>query len=423
MRANLNDILTKDFIERFQDSFAFATGFGVVFTDQQGNHIGSGSNFSPFCQQINKTRHGADCCAHTNRNAIQMAIKTQRPSIYICHAGLVNIEIPLTFEGEYIGAFTAGQVLCSDENAYPKDILSAPYPWLETEDARQKFQQIKVLTKQQIEATAVSLENIANYIIQTAMYNLLQEKLIAEQERRLEYERKQLEMEHQLKLAELDALQKQVTPHFIFNVLSSVSRLISMGSCDSARNILDSFSRMLRYRLSDTTSNITLAQELDYVENYLKIQKHRFSDRLEFEIMCEEEAADLELPWFSLQPLVENAIEHGLLPLEYGGLLKIICRQIGEDVHIQISDDGTGMSTEKMQEVSQRMFGEADSKSNLHVGMRNAYRRLKLLFEDRLDFSVESQPDSGTMVSIWIRRPFIDPAARPIPGAQRLLLG
>lgn len=404
MKFTLRDILTKDFIERFQDSFAFATGFGVVFVDLEGNHIGEGSNFSIYCRKMNETKEGAAYCASTNRKAIGIAIKTNKPSIYICHAGLVNIEIPLTYEGEYIGAVTAGQVLCSDGYIYPKDSVISAFPWMESDEAKEFFSNVKTLTRQQIEATAVSLENIANYIIQMTMYNKLQERLVEEQSRRLQYEKRQIEMEHQLKVAELDALQKQVTPHFIFNVINSISRLISMEKYDSAKNMLDSFSKMLRYSLYDINTNITLNQELEYIENYLKIQKHRFADRLEYEIITNDDLADMSIPYFSLQPLVENAIEHGLLPLEYGGLLKIICKSEDGIARIEIIDDGVGISSERLRKIRDNLERGNNYPGTSHVGMRNCYRRLMLMFEDRLGFTIDSSIDTGTKVSISIRR-------------------
>jgi len=209
----LRDILTDEFKEQFQDSFAHTTGFGVVFVDLDGNHIGEGSNFTPFCAEINKTAEGAEYCSKTNRNAIEIAIATNKPCIYVCHAGLINIEVPVKYNGEYIGAFTAGQVLCSDMDSYPKDDEPTTMAWLETEEATEYFKKIKVLTRQQIESTAKALENITNYIIQNLMYSKLQESLIEEQNKAIAFDKAKAEMEHALKLAELDALQKQVTPH------------------------------------------------------------------------------------------------------------------------------------------------------------------------------------------------------------------
>lgn len=398
----LKDIITKEFREQFQDSFAYATGFGVVFVDLDGKHIGEGSNFTPYCAEINKTSEGASYCAETNRRAIELAIRTKKPCIYVCHAGLVNIEVPLTYNGEYIGAFTAGNVLCSDMNSYPRNTELNSIPWLETEESKEYFSKIKVLTKQQIDSTATALENMTNYIIQSIMYNKLQEKLAEEHKKTLEYEKIQIEMEHQLKLAKLDALQKQVTPHFIFNVLGSISRLISLENYSVAKNMLDSFSDMLRYSLSNLTTNITLEQELNYIQNYLVIQKIRFSDRLKYIIDCDNDILNLKIPYFSLQPLIENALEHGLLSQLNGGELKLTCSSNNDNYLIQIVDNGKGMSENQLLDIKSRIYEIGNPNNNKHVGIKNSYNRFKLMFEDRLTYTIESKLGEGTGITIRI---------------------
>lgn len=402
MKVLLEDILTEEFLNTFQDSFAYATGFGVVFVDLDGNHIGDGSNFSKFCAAINRTKEGARYCAHTNKNAIDLAIKSKKPSIYVCHAGLVNIEIPLVYEGEYIGAITAGQVLCSDITDYPRDDKLSEFPWLKTEEARDYFKNIKVLTKKQIEATAIALQNLTNYIIQNTMYHKLQENLYKEKQKNLEYEKKQIEMEHQLKLSELDALQKQSTPHFMFNVLNSISRLISMKNYDRALKLLDSFTQMLRYSLSNISSDITLEEELQYIKNYLEIQTTRFSDRIEYELCIEKETLGLKVPYFSLQPLVENAIEHGLFPLSNGGKVTISCKKLYEVYRIEIKDNGIGFDDNKLEEVKNKIFCNLYKNSNKHIGIYNCYRRFKLMYEDDFEFFIESVPNIGSHITINI---------------------
>ncbi len=402
MKIELKDILTEEFLNQFQDSFAYATGFGVVFVDLDGNHIGEGSNFSKFCAEINKTKEGASYCAQTNRNAIDIAIKSKRSSIYVCHAGLINIEIPLTFDGEYIGAITAGQVLCSDMDDYPKDVKSDSMPWLKTEEAAEYFKNIKILTRQQIDATATALENFTNYIIQNTMYNKLQEKLNQEHQKNLEYERKQIEMEHQLKLAELDALQKQVTPHFVFNVISSISRLISMKEYPVAIDMLDSFAQMLRYSLSNVSSEITLEQELNYIKNYLTIQKNRFSERVEYEIISDKEVLSFNIPYFSLQPLVENAIEHGLLPLSNGGKVIVTCKSFKKHFTIEISDNGIGIDSIKIEDIKNSLITNQNTQHNNHIGLYNCYRRFKLMYGEDVEFSIASKPGHGTSIFISI---------------------
>lgn len=399
---DLKDIITDEFKQNFQDSFAYATGFGVVFVDLDGKHIGEGSNFTPYCAEINKTKEGASYCASTNRKAIEIAIETKNPCIYVCHAGLINIEVPLTYNNEYIGAFTAGQVLCSDMEDYPKDIKLDSMPWMNTKEAAEYFSKIKVLTKQQIESTATALENMTNYIVQSLMYAKLQEKLVEERNKTIEYEKAQIEMEHQLKLAELDALHKQVTPHFIFNVLGSVSRLISLKNYTLAKEMLNSFSAMLRYSLSNIRSKITLAQELKYIQSYLNIQKIRFSDRIKYNIDYDEEILMLKIPYFSVQPLIENAIEHGLLPLEDGGELELSCITKDKSYIIEIKDNGVGMSEDLLTSINNNIKGDTMHSDNGRVGIRNSHNRFMLMFENNVTFAIESSPGKGTKIIIEI---------------------
>lgn len=402
-KIELKDIITKEFTEQFQDSFAYATGFGVVFVDLDGNHIGQGSNFTPYCAEINKTKEGAFYCAETNKRAIQLAIKTKKPCIYVCHAGLINIEVPLTYNGEYIGAFTAGNVLCSDIDSYPRNDEFRSIAWLETEEAKVYFSKIKVLTKQQIDSTAKALENMTNYIIQSIMYNKLQEKLAEEHKKTLEYEKMQIVMENQLRLANLDALQKQVTPHFIFNVLGSISRLISLGNYTVAKDMLDSFSDMLRYSLSNLTTSITLEQELNYIQNYLSIQKIRFSDRLRYSIHSDDDMQSIKIPYFSLQPLIENAIEHGLLSQINGGELRLTCSSDDNNYLIQIEDNGKGINEKELNYIRNRLYENANPNSK-HVGIKNSYNRFKLMFEDRLNYAIDSKLDEWTRITIKISK-------------------
>lgn len=398
---NLRDIITEDFQNEIQDSFAFATGFGVVFTDEKGNHIGPGGNFCRFCNKINETPEGAHYCAYSNKQAIEIALTTKKPSIYICHAGLVNIEIPLIYKGNCVGAITAGQVLCSEENTYPQDQVAGKINWLSNPVLASYYREVEIMNCQQIEAATTSLLTITNYIIQNLAYTQVQKELARKSEELLRAENKRIELEKQLKQAQLDALQKQVTPHFIFNVINSVSRLLSLEEYETAQEMLNSFSQMMRYSLSDLRSTVPLCRELDYIRNYLAIQNIRFGNRIHYEISCDEELNSLYIPFFSLQPLVENSIEHGLLCKENGGKLTLRCvRKESYDL-ISIEDNGVGIPLKKLNELrfQQLSFRCVQKK---HVGLHNSYRRLRLMFGGNMTFSFDSQEGAGTRIMIKI---------------------
>lgn len=401
---NLRDIITEDFQNEIQDSFAFATGFGVVFTDAQGNHIGPGGNFCRFCNKINETKEGAHYCALSNKNAIELALETKKPSIYICHAGLVNIEIPLIYDGNCVGAITAGQVLCSEENAYPQDEIASEINWLEDPELASYYREVEIMDCHQIEATTTALSNMTNYIIQTLAYSQIQETLARKSEQLLREENHRIHLEKQLKLAQLDALQKQVTPHFIFNVINSISRLLSLKEYDTAEQMLNSFAEMMRYSLLDIRSSVSLKQELDYIRNYLSIQQIRFGERIQYLIDCEEELLDFAIPFFSLQPLVENSIEHGLLNKADGGQLTLTCTRHDDFDLIEISDNGIGISPEKLEDIRSDARQTEATQNEQHVGLRNCYNRFRLLFGDRMEFHLDSVENEGTQITIKISR-------------------
>lgn len=397
MPIEIRDIVTEEFQTDIQDSFALATGFGVVFLDREGRHIGKGGNFCKFCHAINETQAGSRACTLSNKHAIELALKTQKLSIYICHAGLVNIEIPLTSDGEHIGAITAGQVLCDDMTAYPKDDVDSTMDWLANAEYAGYYQEIEVMSKRKIEATTKALASISNYIMQTASYNKSRQDLLL-------YEKRQIELEHQLKLAELDALQKQVSPHFIFNIINSVSRMVSLGEYDTAGKMLDAFAHMMRYRLSNIQSTVTLKQEIAYIENYLSIQKIRFGPRIRYSIDCDEEAEDLPIPFFSLQPLVENSIEHGLLGLENGGEVRLRCRHHADCDEILLEDGGVGISAENLRSLRALLEDIGPRITQEHVGIFNSYSRLRHQYGERLQLQLDSRPGAGTTITITIRR-------------------
>ncbi len=397
----LGQIIGEDYRQEVQEFFAFATGFGVVFIDNEGRHIGPGSNFSRFCNGINACPEGAARCAGSNRQAMGIGLGTLQPCIYICHAGLINIEIPLIYEGQCVGALTAGQVLCEDDEGYPKDQPFDYSHWPEAETLRGYYTELPRRSRKQIEATAAALAGISSYILQKVAYGQIQADLAANREKLLLYEKQKLELENQLKRAQLDALQKQVTPHFIFNVINSVSRLISLSEYATAQEMLDSFAKMMRYSLSSVQPEVFLEQELGYIQNYLTIQRIRFGQAVRYEIECDARLHKLRIPFFSLQPLVENSLEHGLLSCQAGGRLRLCCTMEEGSCHIRLSDDGTGISPARLAQIRAECLSKNPAAPpREHIGLYNCFTRLSLLFGEGLSFDIQSQPGKGTAIHI-----------------------
>lgn len=329
-------------------------------------------------------------------------MKTKKPSIYICHAGLVNIEIPLMHRGKCIGAITAGNVRCSEGDIYPREPVPDNINWFDDPELAKYYKEIHCMTKDQIEGTATALSNITNYIIQTAAYSQMQEDYAKKTEELLKAEMRRSQLEEQLKIAQLDALQKQITPHFIFNVINSISRLMSLEEYNTAKDMLDSFAQMMRYNLSNIKSFVTLRQEMDYIESYLAIQKIRFGTRISYLVKCAEEIESMCIPFFSIQPLVENAVEHGILNKITGGRISVSAITHERSVHICVEDNGIGIQKSQLEDIHHALKGTIPRKSQKCVGLYNCYQRFLLMFGNNIDFSINSHVGKGTNITIKI---------------------
>ena len=228
----------------------------------------------------------------------------------------------------------------------------------------------------------------------------LRDKVDAE-ERLLEEKKKNLEYEAMLDKATFLALQTQTNPHFLYNTLNSIDRTIQLGNTDAARLMLKSLSDLMRYNLSDGNVPAVLREEIEVTKEYLAIQKVRFSDRLSYAIEIDDALLDtVFLPRFTLQPLVENAIIHGIAGKEDGGTVKIKAEENDDGVIIlTIEDDGIGMTESAINEAMNKSW-----RASKHIGISNTRHRMELFMPSEDVFTIDSTPGEGTRITIRLRR-------------------
>jgi len=199
--------------------------------------------------------------------------------------------------------------------------------------------------------------------------------------------------QHLLK-ARMDALTSQINPHFLFNTLNTVSSLIRFDP-DMARGVVLKLSNILRRLLRKHETFVPLREELEFIDDYLDIEVIRFgSDKLQIFKEVDEETLDVFVPSMLLQPIVENAIKHGLAPRLAGGQIHIRTKHRDGRLTIEIDDNGMGMSNERLLEV----FGGG-------IGISNVHERLRLLYGDHFAMDIRSQEGEGTQIRIEIPEP------------------
>lgn len=397
MRMELKDIIPEDFLVSITNSLTYSTGLGTAFIDREGRHVGSQDSFCSFCSKMNSFPEGVCACEKSNLMALEETIRSGSPHIYICHAGLTSFVVPMMYEGEYLGAITAGQVFCDDPSGYKRYEVDPPVDLIQY-DLKKLYPEIQTLSRLQIESAVIAFQCISNYIIQQIEYNKVQQELSESLTTRLR-------LENQLKIAEIDALQKQIMPHFLFNVLGGVVRLLESGQTEPAKSMLVSFTRMMRYTLTDSAVSVTLEKELGYIGNYLSIQKIRFGNRLNYSIDCSSRYNGILVPFFGIQPLVENALKHGVLSCKDGGNVSISCVVDKEGFVISVSDDGMGISADKLAEIRTLMSKDAGKRPVENVGIYNSSRRFYHMYEDSVRYELTSLPSEGTTVRIVLSEP------------------
>jgi two-component system LytT family sensor kinase len=215
-------------------------------------------------------------------------------------------------------------------------------------------------------------------------------------------ERKLVDQEKALMQARMDALISQINPHFLFNTLNTVSSLIRFDP-DTARTVLLKLSNILRRRLKSQMHFASLRQELEFIDDYLDIEVVRFGrDKLRIRKEVEPETLDLMVPSMILQPLVENAIRHGIGPKIEGGTITLRAMRRRPHLVIEVADDGVGIAEQRRQDI----LGSG-------IGISNVHERLKVLYGQDFSLNIESRPGEGTSIRIEI--PELVASGQPVP--------
>lgn len=203
------------------------------------------------------------------------------------------------------------------------------------------------------------------------------------------------------KNAEVQALQAQINPHFLYNTLDSVNwMLIDRGEYDIS-DIIVSLGSLMRYSIEDENAFVPLDREVGYVVSYLKIQKNRLEDKLEYEVDVEAGVGDEKVPKLILQPLAENAITHGIEPRKQKGKVSIRIRDLGEEIQITVEDDGVGMTPEELARL-QEDTADLEREGHTGIGLRNVDRRIRLHHGEKYRIRIESAYGLGTRVCLRI---------------------
>lgn len=224
--------------------------------------------------------------------------------------------------------------------------------------------------------------------------------LISEIQHKAQLEHELQESKLLLKESQLLNLQSQINPHFLFNTLNTLSKKAYLEGSHETSDLLVSVAGLLRYNLKRLDRPVTLREEVMVLQQYMDIQKARFTDRLQLKMSIDESCLQVDIPGLTLQPIIENAVNYAVEPREEGGVIWFRIQDGKDCVIIEVEDDGPGIEESKIKQILQGQFIQTDGKTT-GIGFTNVVRRLRLFYGYEDIMSIESSAD-GTKVVMKI---------------------
>lgn len=204
--------------------------------------------------------------------------------------------------------------------------------------------------------------------------------------------------------SELDALQSQINPHFLYNTLDSIVWMIEGEQYKEAISMVTALSRLFRISISKGKTIITVAEEAEHARNYMNIQKVRYKNRFKFDMDIEQGILQYSTIKLVIQPILENSIYYGMEYMDGDGLIKVHGYEKDGDIYIDVTDNGPGMTREEVDYLL--VDSERIHKKGSGVGLVNVHQRIRLYFGERYGLEIESEPDVGTCVRIHLPKSF-----------------
>ncbi|MBO1305657.1 PocR ligand-binding domain-containing protein [Enterococcus sp. 669A] len=394
-KLHLTDVIDIDLLQNVQDKLSKLVNVSVVTVDSEGNPVGDLNNFTPFCDLVRSSNVGAQQCIACDAQAEKKSFLENRSITYDCHLGLKDCCVPIIVDGELLGAVLGAQVLIKDPNSEedPRKKFNVPELAAQLEVTESKLQeaidQLAIVEESYLQDCVDLYELIANYLKEMGLKSIAQKQFVQEYQEKLAYEKR-------LKSAELKTIEAQINPHFLFNTLNTIARIAMKENAEDTEEMIYNLSDLLRYNLRQTEEFPTLESELANIKRYLYIQKTRYQDRLNYTIDVPDELLQCCIPNMIMQPIVENAIIHGIEPLLKGGQVAVSVTKEDDSIIVDVSDTGVGMS----EFIKSTILDYSASKKHPGLGVNNSHLRLKDYFGEGYGLVLEKKEGFATTVKI-----------------------
>lgn len=395
----INEIIDMHSLQDIQDKFSKMTNLSAVTVDRYGSPVTAPSNFTRFCNLLRTSKEGYNRCINCDAEGGLKSMMLKKPIVYTCHAGLTDLTAPIIVNGVYLGAMLCGQVFVEDHKNKSTINLKKLSKELELplEELEASLDEIKALKRSKIVDSADFLSIFANYIAEMGVANITHTELLEETKEKMKFQ--QLVKDTQIK-----SIQSQLNPHFLFNTLNTIACMALMENSCKTAELIYALSDILRYSLKNSEDMVEIGFELENIKKYLFIQTTRYITKLSYSIKVPDEILKYKIPAMTLQPLIENAIIHGLEHKNGPGNIEILGEVLLDNsLLIKIVDDGVGMTDDQLDMLLKNL--DSSSNNNSGIGIKLVHDRLSYYFGPEFGVTINSIYNVGT--TVYVKVPLI----------------
>lgn len=392
-KVALIDIVNLPAFEEAADLFYRATNMTFSFPDREGNIVFYPSKErSPFCHLIQSTPRGCELCHLSDKHAAEIAMRERKPMFYTCHAGLIDVVVPVFVGDERIGCFYSGQSLLSPPTPIGFEDIKARVAelGLDADELWEVYKSVPQVNSFKLEMAIELLAIISSHLVRGEI-ELRRERELSKAEVR------KAKLDRDLREMELRLSQAQLNPHFLFNSLNLILGQAMNENATQTAHLVEELSVLLSNALTSIGTMVSLQAEMMSAKAYVEIFRARFGKIIDLKIDLPSSLSKFKVPTLILQPLVENALVHGF-PKAVGEFsLRLVARTINGRVEISVSDNGPGMGKRKLVQMSSAL------KSQRHptklTGLMGLNQRLRYYYPTPPELFLQ-QSDSGMTVTI-----------------------
>ncbi|MEY7999072.1 PocR ligand-binding domain-containing protein [Clostridium sp. Mt-5] len=397
----LDKIIDVGSLQDIQDKYSKLTNLSTITVDRAGVPVIKPSNFSKYCNLIRTSKEGYRRCIDCDAVGGLKSSKLKKPIIYRCHAGLTDFSAPIIVNNVHLGSMLCGQVSIKEDNTKNSIDLKklSKELYLPLDKLKYTLKEVNIVEYEKVKNAADFLYMFANLIAKMGIANITHSELLQETKEKMKFQ--QLARDIQIK-----SIQAQINPHFLFNTLNTMASMSLLESSNNTVELIYALSDILRYSLRNSDKMVNISTEIDNIKKYLFIQSVRFKDKLDYEINISSNVLDCKIPAMTLQPIIENAVIHGIEPKKEFGKVRIISKILSEKyIVFEIQDNGVGMGAKELKSLKNKMNSSNKDDSNISIGIQIVQDRIKYYFGSQYGIDIKSSINVGT--TVYIKLPLV----------------